>query len=285
MYAKSLSLTTHPPSLHVAVDSIFSALQIIPSGHDLPRPHAASTQASDPRFQPFFYAWRPATRFRKTNPPLPEYRIAAISARDSSLPKLHEFQSMFESVPLEKDAAAHTVGEGGAELDEAEQEERVRAAAEKKRNDESYGRGFLAKKRKEEIMAAKAAKRTGQPGADSPALVSWVRERLESYLPSRVLLAADHLFSTTSNLLLLLSKAFSHLPPGSIRLSASNNRRRQGPSRPHFQQSQHRRPNPFPALKAGRRDVILAVTDHGTTSMLRFGEAEFEKWRLMGAPN
>ncbi|PWN23183.1 hypothetical protein BCV69DRAFT_310659 [Microstroma glucosiphilum] len=266
-------------------DSIFSALQIIPSGHDLPTPHARSSQPSDPRFQPFFYAWRPATRFRKTNPPLPEYRIAAISARDSSLPKLHEFQSMFESVPLERDASARVAGEGGGEVDEAEEEERIRAAAEKKRNDESYGRGFLAKKRKEEIMAARAAKRSGQPGIGSSALGSWLRERLESYLPPRVLSAADNLLSGTSSLLLALAKAFSHLPPGNSRSSPFNNRRRQGPPRPHFQQSQHRRPNPFPALKAGRRDVILAVTDHGTTSMLRFGEAEFEKWRLMGAPN
>lgn len=277
----------HPSSIRIPTDSIFSALQIIPSGHDLPTPHAPGSQpTSDPRFQPFFYAWRPATRFRKTNPPLPEYRIAAISARDSSLPKLHEFQNMFESVPLEKDAASRAAaGEGEAEVDEAEQEERVRAAAEKKRNDESYGRGFLAKKRKEEIMAARAAKRTEKSGAGSSALGSWVRERLESYLPAQVLLAADNFFSSASSFLLILAKAYNHLPPGSSLTPSSNHRRRQGPPRPHFQQSQHRRPNPFPALKAGRRDVILAVTDHGTTSMLRFGEAEFEKWRLMGAPN
>jgi len=40
--------------------------------------------------------------------------------------------------------------------------------------------------------------------------------------------------------------------------------------------------NPFPPLKAGRRNVVLAVVDNGTTTMLRFGETDFSKWRLAG---
>lgn len=45
----------------------------------------------------------------------------------------------------------------------------------------------------------------------------------------------------------------------------------------------HSRPtNVYIPLKAGRRSVVVAVVDQGTTSLLRFGEAEFARWRLAG---
>ena len=41
-------------------------------------------------------------------------------------------------------------------------------------------------------------------------------------------------------------------------------------------------PNVYLPLKAGRRSVVVAIVDHGTTSLLRFGEAEFDRWRIAG---
>ena len=41
--------------------------------------------------------------------------------------------------------------------------------------------------------------------------------------------------------------------------------------------------NVYLPLKAGRRSVVVAIVDQGTMSLLRFGEAEFARWRLAGA--
>lgn len=38
-----------------------------------------------------------------------------------------------------------------------------------------------------------------------------------------------------------------------------------------------RKPSPYPQLKTGRRTILLAVVDNGTSSLLRFSEAEFAK--------
>lgn len=40
----------------------------------------------------------------------------------------------------------------------------------------------------------------------------------------------------------------------------------------------------FPRLKTGRRDVLVAVVDNGTSSFLRFNEAEFGKLPWQGVP-
>lgn len=70
---------------------------------------------------------------------------------------------------------------------------------------------------------------------------------------------------------------FAHLPPGCSGVFQSTSGTG---TRPPY--AGPRAPNPFPPLKSGRRNVILAVVDNGTTSLLRFGEAEFAKWRLAG---
>ena len=41
--------------------------------------------------------------------------------------------------------------------------------------------------------------------------------------------------------------------------------------------------NVYLPLKAGRRSVVVAIVDQGTMSLLRFGEAEFTRWRLAGS--
>ena len=39
--------------------------------------------------------------------------------------------------------------------------------------------------------------------------------------------------------------------------------------------------NPFFALKSGKRSVVLAVVDAGTTSMFRFIDGRFEEWPMV----
>lgn len=300
-------------------DQVFSALQIIPSGHDssiqsskhsihaATRPNPASSSASPVTtvdasskndFLPFFYAWRPATNFRKTHPPLPEFRISIVSARETSLPKLHEFEEMFQAVPLETTSSTTDA------TDDVDEEERKRAAEEKRRNDESYGKGFLAKKKREDIAAkrlAAAAKGEDKDSASGPSLAddktddetsqSRLRSVTASLLGERLASLLDQLWSRAIYLLPFFGTSSTDTKPATNGRDSSASQRggrgggRGGRGRGRGgagQSGPPRRPNPFPPLKAGRRNVILAVVDHGTTSLLRFGEAEFDKWKLRG---
>ena len=40
-------------------------------------------------------------------------------------------------------------------------------------------------------------------------------------------------------------------------------------------------PNPFGALKAGKKSVVVAVVDAGSISFYRFGEGAFEDWPMV----
>lgn len=42
-----------------------------------------------------------------------------------------------------------------------------------------------------------------------------------------------------------------------------------------------RRPNPFMALKSGKKIVIVAAVDSGNTSFFRFGQGEFTEWPMV----
>lgn len=42
-----------------------------------------------------------------------------------------------------------------------------------------------------------------------------------------------------------------------------------------------RKPNPFAALKAGKRIVVIAVVDSGSISFFRFGQGAFAEWPMV----
>jgi tRNA-splicing endonuclease subunit Sen54 len=42
-----------------------------------------------------------------------------------------------------------------------------------------------------------------------------------------------------------------------------------------------RKPNPFVALKTGKKIIVIAVVDAGSTSFFRFGQGEFTEWPMM----
>lgn len=237
-------------------EEVFDRLRIVPTGHDSPlRPrHSTVRPANDVAPEIFFYAWRPATRFKKSDPPLPEYRLAVVDARTTSLPSAFAFESLFDGLPVP------LTTEDVETMDEEEQREWKRAHEERKRNDESYGRGAVKK-----LKANKAA-------ADKER-----RDQLQSEysLLMRVRTKVLQMVQRLAMLLRLLNHCYTLLPPG---CSSSTLPKR-------FGQASNARPravNVFPPLKAGRRNVIVAVNDCGTTSLVRFGEAEFSRWRLAG---
>jgi tRNA-splicing endonuclease subunit Sen54 len=42
-----------------------------------------------------------------------------------------------------------------------------------------------------------------------------------------------------------------------------------------------RRPNPFMALKAGKKNIVIAVVDSGNISFFRFGQGAFSEWPMV----
>jgi tRNA-splicing endonuclease subunit Sen54 len=239
-------------------EDVFDRLRIVPSGHDhrlRPRLSKGEQQPNDSVPEIFFYAWRPATRFKKTDPPLPEYRLAVVDARETSLPSVYAFESLFKELPIPINF------EDLEDMEEEEQREWKRAQEEKKRNDESYGKGAV-KKQKATIAAADREKRRLKESQQD--LFPRTKAKLESAMRKLLLL------------LRFINHWYTLLPPGctSAGMPTSLNKTKGARPRPL---------NVFPPLKAGRRSVIVAINDCGTSSLLRFGEAEFERWRLAGS--
>ncbi|WFD35828.1 tRNA-splicing endonuclease subunit sen54 [Malassezia cuniculi] len=163
--------------------------------------------------EPFYYAWRPATHFKRTAPPPPEFRICVIDTKQQSLFNLREFGSLFATVPLEDD-----LGEELADV--------------RSRNRQAYGKP--PRRRNDEKTKPDAEKHHGL-------IREWIH---------RVLAILERLVT-------LIRTSCSHRPrrsPGNI----------------------------FPLLKAGRHSVVVAIVEQGTASLLRFGEAEFERLRIAG---
>lgn len=45
--------------------------------------------------------------------------------------------------------------------------------------------------------------------------------------------------------------------------------------------SPKRKPNPFVALKTGKKIIVIAVVDASSTSFFRFGQGEFTEWPMV----
>ncbi|KAE8215653.1 hypothetical protein CF327_g1080 [Tilletia walkeri] len=247
-------------------DSVFSELRIVPTGHDRPLPPRPQTTSippspasNPPPFEPFFYAWRPAGQFRKSHPPPPEFRIAICNARQTKhIPSSFEFSGMFDKVPMPGT--------------EAFDEEDAKLAAELVRiNNASYGRAQSTKVR---VPRRRHGYGHGERESGRERVVEEDVGGVLGYL-IRAMKMARYLLE------LIGSRLFSHCLPGVGDGSRRHHPSTRGPG--------GRAPgggggmNPFLALKTGRRSVVVAVVDQGTTSLVRFGEAEFARWRMAGA--
>lgn len=63
-------------------DQIFKHLQIIPSGHDNPLPSKPNSTTSPPLeespYQVFYHVYKPVTKFKKSSPGEPDFRLVVI---------------------------------------------------------------------------------------------------------------------------------------------------------------------------------------------------------------
>ncbi|BGP34903.1 tRNA-splicing endonuclease subunit sen54 [Rhodotorula toruloides] len=213
-------------------DRIFSRLAIIPSGHDrpLPRgpvPHTPSVftplspipdeckrkdlpPLDQYPYQPFFHIYKPVTKYKKSDPPEPDFKMVVINAATTPMPDLFEFTAMFGTAPFPPEPTA-----------------------------------------------------AAGPGA-GPSAVSQ-RPPRKNYTPSREQNTPPPAPPTRTQRILssipLVPRLFPSLAPPPAQPP------RRGP----------KKPSPYPRLKTGRRTILVAVVDNGTSSLLRFSEGEFAK--------
>ncbi|BGP27200.1 tRNA-splicing endonuclease subunit sen54 [Rhodotorula toruloides] len=225
-------------------DQIFSRLAIIPSGHDrpLPRgplPHTPSVftplssipDICKPKhlppldeypYQPFFHVYKPVTKYKKSSPPEPDFKMVVINGATTPMPDLFEFTAIFGSAPCPPEpSTAPGPGAGPSVL--------AQAASSPARSPSKNARP--------------PRENTTPPPAPQRGI-----QRLLSSIP-------------------LVPRLFPSLAPPPPAIP------RRGP----------KIPSPYPRLKTGRRTILVAVVDNGTSSLLRFSEGEFAKIPWAGA--
>lgn len=302
-------------------DAVFSSLQIVPSGHDFWLPsdsnHSATRPTASPavpsttvqqaiggearpsndHLKPFYYAWRPATVYRKSHPPPPEFRIVILNARTTPVPSVWQFESIFAQIPIPGSdqelfgaaSAAPTsesvAGEGGgiseqAIRDRLEYEKKLKASNEAK-NRAAYGKFSDGKQKflREKAAARQAAWTARQQSKPAGGVLSRFSNTTAGKAVIKVLLLDFALLRTVGRL-------FSHCP-GCYSDKSRHSNRSGGAGKfkgrnPGAGSGRGGTGNPFPPLKAGRRTVVVAVVDGSITTLLRFGESEFANWALYG---
>ncbi|SNX87688.1 uncharacterized protein MEPE_06398 [Melanopsichium pennsylvanicum] len=338
-------------------DAVFSSLQIVPSGHDFWLPssspssisttthttalsststNATSLQSKESlsvlnepgsqtreanKLKPFYYAYRPATQYRKSHPPPPEFRIVILNARTTLVPSVFEFENLFAHIPIPGSDAelfgtlpsSHsTTAFGGADSDQAveaevngstamtEEQVKQRVEYEKmlKASNEAKNRAAYGKfsEGKQKYLREKAASRQAaiaqRKSFTTAASQAGIWKRLSRTLIGKALIKVLLL---DFGLLKVVARLFRHCPPGcwsETKPKHPNNNNHRGKNgrfnkggaggKGSAAAGRGGTGNPFPALKAGRRTVVVAVVDGSITTLLRFGESEFEKWALFG---
>ncbi|KAH8154827.1 uncharacterized protein LAJ45_01358 [Morchella importuna] len=95
------------PGTYRSYDAIYTRLSLIPSHHPPRRPtHPVSAAAGRAPFRVAYNVWKPRPSFKKSDPPAPDFRVAVVSARETSLPTLRELAALFDSVPVDAETAA-----------------------------------------------------------------------------------------------------------------------------------------------------------------------------------
>ncbi|GAA6025129.1 hypothetical protein JCM11491_004398 [Sporobolomyces phaffii] len=244
-------------------DQIFSQLQIIPTGHDAPLPRAplahtpsvlnpltpspapshtlaltaSSVPAGEPKrnledlerypYQPFYHIYKPVSKYKKSCPPPPDFRLVIVNGATTPMPTLFEFANMFAAVPFPTDdpllpprPVPRAPGSGPAP------------------------------------RPARPPPRTTTAPPPPPTPPTTRLERLASYLPTWFLPFLHHQHHQQQ-------QPHAHA-------------RRKGGGNNHAAKTTNK-PSPYPRLKTGRRNVLVAVVHDGTSSILRFSEAEFAK--------
>ncbi|SAM84993.1 uncharacterized protein UBRO_07557 [Ustilago bromivora] len=268
-------------------DAVFSSLQIVPSGHDFVLPNSTTTTTTTTTtLRPFYYAYRPATLYRKSHPPPPEFRIVILNARTHPLPSIWGFESIFAQIPVPGSDAElfsstlpSTTCEGEKGMDAEQVRERMEyekslQVSNQAKNRAAYGKLSLGKQKflREKAAARQAAvqeRKQKQMESEGGWKKFWASSLGRRFL--KVLLM-------DFGLLKVLARLFRHCPPGCW----VENRARRGYRGKAKNAGAAGAGNVFPPLKAGRRSVVVAVVDGSITTLLRFGESEFARWALYG---
>jgi tRNA-splicing endonuclease subunit Sen54 len=84
--------------IHRRYDDIYRRLSLIPcEDPSVPDPPARPTS---PPFRLAYHVYKPSTPFRKSAPPEPDFRIAVVNARTTTIPTLSQLRALLESTPL-----------------------------------------------------------------------------------------------------------------------------------------------------------------------------------------
>ena len=94
------------PGLYRSYEDIFRALALIPShssNNPLPVSSSDATIQHQPKspFRIAFDVFKPTTPYKKSAPPPPDFRVAVLDARESSVPRLDEIGTLLDSMPAD----------------------------------------------------------------------------------------------------------------------------------------------------------------------------------------
>ncbi|CAL1712275.1 unnamed protein product [Somion occarium] len=189
----------HIPWLHHNMDypSIFKNLRFLHSGHSVPLHEKKKSDQPPSPYEIFFNVYKPATPFKKTTPPAPDFSMVVVNARTTPMPTLSELTDLFEILP---------------ELPPPVPRRRL---------------AFVEQKEQRSTTAANSPSQPIPQLSFLGRLITWIYPRAASQIPE---------------------------PP--------------------------RKPNPFAVLKAGKKLVIVAVVDAGTTSFFGFRQGMFEEFPM-----
>jgi tRNA-splicing endonuclease subunit Sen54 len=80
-------------------DDIYRRLSLIP--HEDPSIPDPPARPTSPPFRLAYHVYKPSTPFRKSAPPEPDFRIAVVNARTTTIPTLSQLRALLESTPLD----------------------------------------------------------------------------------------------------------------------------------------------------------------------------------------
>ncbi|KAI0451489.1 tRNA-splicing endonuclease subunit sen54 N-term-domain-containing protein [Xylaria acuta] len=86
------------PGLYRSYARIFEYLVLVQRHRPTPLAASEVPQPQDP-FKIHFNIWKSTSTFSKTKPPLPDFQIAVVDARDSSVPMLEQLDTLLLSTP------------------------------------------------------------------------------------------------------------------------------------------------------------------------------------------
>lgn len=92
------------PQLYRSYGDIYRRLALIKSHDPTARilPSDPKTPTTDLAFRITFHIWKPgSTTFKKSSPGPPDFRIAVVNARETSMPSLEQLNSLMETVPYD----------------------------------------------------------------------------------------------------------------------------------------------------------------------------------------